>query len=170
MDEDVVEADVYHNTMPGVDISAHFPAAAHDVLGIQGQPILAAPTLRFGPLLGNQLPSLADAKEILLDFPDDFQRPQGAVESPSCLSEEVDLNRALVCVDGLQKPRGFCLGELIVEVCINDHFNFIKNFLDAHHSSRAEGLVFLRLFHLVVLPYLIQSAFSQLDPLQQPFE
>ena len=105
MDEDVVEEDVHDNVMPGVDVTAHLSAATHDVFGVEGESCLAAPTLRFGPLLGNQLPSLADAKEILLDFPDDFQRPQGAVESPSCLSEEVDLNRALVCVDGLQKPR-----------------------------------------------------------------
>ena len=47
LDEDVVQEDVDHNVVPGVDLSGDFLAATYDVLGIESRPCFAAPTRRL---------------------------------------------------------------------------------------------------------------------------
>ena len=68
LDEYVLEVDIHNVVVPGVDISAHFYTAAHDVFSIKGQPLLAAkaPWLRSFCDQRSPLPNIED---FLLDLP-----------------------------------------------------------------------------------------------------
>ena len=53
--EDVVEKDIYHDVVAGVDFGANFPAAGNDVPCVERQSCFAAPTLRFRLFLCDEL-------------------------------------------------------------------------------------------------------------------
>ena len=60
LDEYVVQENVDHTVMAGVDLSAHLPAATHNVLRIESHSGLAAATLQLDLFLCDELFSLAD--------------------------------------------------------------------------------------------------------------
>ena len=74
LDEDIIQEYVQDDVMASDDFAAHFPAAADVMLCVQLRPSLAAPALCVGFLLGDHLPPLSHAEEVLLDLTNHLHR------------------------------------------------------------------------------------------------
>ena len=78
--EDVVQEDVHHKVMAGVDLTTHLPTAASNMLGVEMKSCVSAPTPGLSLLFGDELSPLPDTQEVLLYLPDELHRLCGAVQ------------------------------------------------------------------------------------------